>query len=464
PAGGGRRPGPVRQESQDGRLTTPNRAWLLPHVARIARAAARIFYRIRVEGEVPPRAGPVLFVANHPNSLVDPVLVAAAADRPVRFLAKAPLFEERLVGPLVRATGSIPVYRRQDDPALMERNASVFVAVHAALAGGAAVGIFPEGLSHSEPSLARLRTGAARIALGAATMADTPVPIVPIGIVLPQKDRFRSKALVLVGRAIDWTDLQGRPEDDVDAVRELTRRIEDALRNVTVNLERMEDRPLIECAAALYATEFGLDGARQEQVRRMRQAAEILHELREADPGRTSELLSRLQEFTESLTTLGLSPRGLEATVRPRAAVGWSIRNLVFFLAGAPIAFVGQLLFLVPYQLTDWISRRPDLPRDIRSARKLLGGGALYLLWCALLALLSGWLFGVPAGLAAALTLPMIALITLAVRERWRDAKRDVRRYFLLKRSGDVRNRLLEQRRDLARQLEELRREHSGTG
>ena len=85
------------------------------------------------------------------------MLVTAAADRPLRWLAKAPLFDERLVGPLVRATGSIPVYRRQDDPDLVERNASVFEAVHYALAGGAAVGIFPEGLSHSEPSLARLR-------------------------------------------------------------------------------------------------------------------------------------------------------------------------------------------------------------------------------------------------------------------------------------------------------------------
>ncbi len=290
------------------------------------------------------------------------------------------------------------------------------------------------------------------------------MPIVPIGIVLPQKDRFRSKALVLVGHSIEWTDVQGRPEDDADAVRELTRRIEDALRNVTVNLERMEDRPLIECAEAVYSAELGLDRARPEQVLRMRQATEILHGLREQDPGRTSELLARLHDFTESLTTVGLSPRGLEATVRPRAAVGWSLGNLVYFLVGAPIAFVGHLLFLVPYQLTDWFCRRPGLPRDIRSARKLLGGGALYLLWCALLTLFAWWLFGIPAGVAAAVTLPLIALITIAVRERWRDAQREVRRYFLLRRSGDVRSQLMEQRRNLAMQLDDLRRQHSGEG
>lgn len=431
-------------------------------MARIARASARIYYRIRVEGEAPPGSGPVLFVANHPNSLIDPVLVAAAADRPLQFLAKAPLFEERLVGPLMRATGSIPVYRRQDDPDLMDRNASVFAAVHAALADGAAVGIFPEGLSHSEPSLARLRTGAARIALGAADQADTVVPIIPIGIVLRQKDRFRSKALVLVGSPVPWSDLKGRPEDDTEAVRELTGRIEDALRDLTVNLERIEDGALIECAEAVYSAELGLHRTQRERVRRMRQATDILRNLRREDPERVADLLAHVQGFADSLSVLGLSPRGLEATVRPRAAVGWSTWNLVYFLLGAPIAFVGHGLFFVPYQLTDWFGRRPGIPRDIRAARKLLGGGALYLLWCALLALVAWWLFGVGAGVAAAVTLPLVALITLAVRERWRDAREEVRRYFMLRRTGDVRSRMLERRRELAARLERLRREISG--
>jgi 1-acyl-sn-glycerol-3-phosphate acyltransferase len=442
-------------------MNPPARAWLLPHTARIARAATRIFYRIRVDGETPPAAGPVLFVANHPNSLVDPVLVTAAADRPLRFLAKAPLFEERLVGPLMRATGSISVYRRQDDPDLMARNASVFEAVHRALAGGAAVGIFPEGLSHSEPSLARLRTGAARIALGAAEQGGVIVPIVPVGIVLRQKDRFRSKALVLVGRPVNWRDLHGRAEEDADAVRELTDRIERSLRNVTINLERAEDGPVIECAESVYAAEFSLERASKERIRRIRQATDTLRTLRREQPEAAEEIFASLREFADSLSVLGLSPRSLEAVARPRAAVSWSIRNLVFFLAGAPVAFVGHVLFLVPYQLTDWFSRRPGIPPDIRSARKLLGGGALYLIWCALLALLAGWLFGVPAGIATAVTLPLVAVITLAVRERWRDARRDTRRYLVLRRTGDVRGRLLERRRELAEELERLRREFS---
>ena len=386
------------------------------------------------------------------------MLVTAAADRPLRWLAKAPLFDERLVGPLVRATGSIPVYRRQDDPDLVERNASVFESVHYALAGGAAVGIFPEGLSHSEPSLARLRTGAARIVLGAAERGSAVVPIIPVGIVLRQKDRFRSKALVLVGHPVKWDDLQGRPEDDTEAVRELTDRIERALRDVTINLERVEDGPVIECAESLYAVEFALERAARATVRRLRQATEALRTLRVEDPAAAADVFARIRGFADSLAVLGLSPRSLETAIRPRAAVSWSVQQLLFFLIASPLAFAGQIVFLVPYQLTDWFANRPGIPRDIRSARKLLGGGALYLIWCVLLAFLLGWKYGLPGGIAAAVTLPLLALITLVTRERWRDARADVRRYFVLRRTGDIRSGLLEHRRELALDLERLRR------
>jgi len=440
---------------------TPRRAWLLPHVGRLSRLAARVFYRFTGEG-TPPAAGPVLLVANHPNSLVDPILVAAVAGRPVRFLAKAPLFGERLVGPLVRAAGSIPVYRAQDDPALMDRNASAFEAVHEALAGGAAVGIFPEGISHSEPALARLRTGAARIALGATERRGAAVAIVPVGIVLRQKERFRSEALALVGAPVDWDDLRGRGESDVEAVRELTARIESALRGVTVNLERREDGPLIECAEAIYAAELELDVTPEERVRRMRQASEMLARLRREDPARLAGLLGRVRGFATALDVLGLGPDELEGATRVRLSGGWIARALVYFLVGVPLAVAGHVVFLVPYQLTDRVAMRRGVPDDVRSTWKLLGGAAIYLAWCGLLAVAAGLGLGLRAGVLTAALLPLLALVTLWVRERWRDAREALRRARTLRRSGPLRQRLLTRRRELGIELDALRRDASG--
>ena len=68
--------------------------WLLPVFSGVCSAATRLFYRFEVRGPAPPGTGPLLLLANHPNSLVDPALVSAAAGRRVRFLAKAPLFDK----------------------------------------------------------------------------------------------------------------------------------------------------------------------------------------------------------------------------------------------------------------------------------------------------------------------------------------------------------------------------------
>ncbi|MDC0936987.1 1-acyl-sn-glycerol-3-phosphate acyltransferase, partial [Pirellulales bacterium] len=60
------------------------------------------------DAELVPQSGPVLLCANHANSLVDPVMIGIAARRPVRFMAKAPLFEHPVLGPPMRALGMIP--------------------------------------------------------------------------------------------------------------------------------------------------------------------------------------------------------------------------------------------------------------------------------------------------------------------------------------------------------------------
>ncbi|MGH7505006.1 MAG: 1-acyl-sn-glycerol-3-phosphate acyltransferase, partial [Longimicrobiales bacterium] len=117
-----------------------------------------MFYRLeRTGGPIPE--GPVLVVANHPNSLLDPLIIFRTAGRPTRPLAKAQLFDQAFVGTLLRGLGGLPIYRRQDGASQMHRNDETFRRAIDALRAGDAVQIYPEGLSHSEPGLAPLRTG-----------------------------------------------------------------------------------------------------------------------------------------------------------------------------------------------------------------------------------------------------------------------------------------------------------------
>jgi 1-acyl-sn-glycerol-3-phosphate acyltransferase len=141
-------------------------------IRSLGESLVRLYYPdLRVIGEPLPAAGPVVFVANHPNGLLDPLVLRMAAGRPVRFLAKSTLFGNPLGKLAMDAFGSVPVYRAQDAQGgtgdRSAANEKTFARCRALLAEGEAIALFPEGTSHSDPSLRPLKTGAARIALSA---------------------------------------------------------------------------------------------------------------------------------------------------------------------------------------------------------------------------------------------------------------------------------------------------------
>src|SRR5262245_62597461 len=121
--------------------------WMLRAMPTMSRLATHGYYRVTRAGIEPAEKGPALIVANHTNSLLDVAFVVLASRRRVRFMTKAPLFDYPGIGWLVKAVGSVPVYRRQDDPKLVAQNLDVFRDVYRAIAQGFAVGIFPEGTS-----------------------------------------------------------------------------------------------------------------------------------------------------------------------------------------------------------------------------------------------------------------------------------------------------------------------------
>jgi glycerol-3-phosphate O-acyltransferase/dihydroxyacetone phosphate acyltransferase len=437
--------------------------WLLPLIPRLASATMRAYYRLTVVGAAVPASGPVLVVANHPNSLLDPAMVATAARRPVRFLAKAPLFDDPLVGWLIRASGSIPVFRAADDPAAMGRNAEMFRAVHAALAGGAAVGIFPEGLSHSDPSIAPLKTGAARMALGAYQLLSGAFPILPVGLVFRAKDRFRSEALVVVGEGVQWADLAPRGQDDAAAVLELTARIDAGLRAVTVNLARWEDAPIVECAESVYAAEITPASDEAHRIERLRMTTEVLGRLRQHDAAEWWPLFCDVSHHARVLRRLRLTPADLHADTSAHTAARWAAMRLP--LVGLPVLFftaLGLALLWPPYRLTGLLERIARPRHDVRSTHKVLTAIPLFALWTALLAALAGQRGGPATTAAVLVALPCLALFALAVSERWREAWSDARRFFILTRRGAFVRELRERQRALALRLHAVL-EASGT-
>src|SRR5256886_6321977 len=218
------------------------RALLLP----LLRVVLRIFFRrIEVSGtDSVPRVGPVIFVLTHPNGLIDPAFLLCLAPRRVSFLAKAPLFRMPIVGAVARALEAIPVHRRQDAGADPRKNAETFEAARGVLVRGGTIAVFPEGASHSDPKLRPLKTGTARIALGAAAALppNLILQIVPVGLYYRAKQTFRSVALLHFGTplSVERIALARGAEPPAEPVQRLTARIERALRDVTPAAEEAD--------------------------------------------------------------------------------------------------------------------------------------------------------------------------------------------------------------------------------
>lgn len=436
--------------------------WLLPVLSTIATLVSRTYFRLTRAGASVPPTGPVLLVANHPNSLLDPAMVSVAAQRPVRFLAKAPLFTDRLVGWLVRGAGAIPVYRHRDDPAQTSKNSEMFSAVRDALTSGSAVGIFPEGISHAEPSLSPLKTGAARIALDAGEVLGHDFPIVPVGLVFRARDRFRSEAMVIVGDAISWRDLAGRGAGDSEAVRDLTARIDAALRQVTINLERWEDARIVECAEAVHAAEFETDGSPAARVTRLKVITERLKSLRETNDPRWQPLADDIARHDRLLRRLRLKPSELHGEALTGQAIRWTFRQLPYSgLMPIAITVLGSILFWVPYRLTGAVAKRTAPQLDAVSTHKAMYGIVIFLAWIILLVTVVGLTAGFVAALIALLALPIIGFAVLTVGERWRDAWGEAQRFILRKRRGDLIAEMKSRQRELAQRVEQIRLERA---
>jgi glycerol-3-phosphate O-acyltransferase/dihydroxyacetone phosphate acyltransferase len=401
------------------------------------RLCVRIFYRrIELLGVERTPDGPVIFAVNHPNGLVDPLFLLCFAPRPVSFLAKAPLFRYPVIGWFVRAFDTIPVYRKQDNTA--GTNEETFSRARDVLQRGGSVAIFPEGTTHDDPRLRELKTGAARIALG----ADVPaLTVVPTGIYYTDKHVFRSSALMLFGEPIHVQPLAVKGEPPVDAVEQLTSAIDAGLDTVTLQADSHAALALISRAEDIFTADDEQPLAEEFDLRR--RFIEGYHYLSARDPKRLEQLQQRIAQFESELRRANLDVHEL----KPRVDALRLFRVIVLL----PLAIAGAVLNYPTYRLIGFVAGRlAKGERNVMATMKFLGALLLF----PLTYIAAAFFIGVYA-----LALPFLGYLALIVFEEVDEVIGDLRavRHRMLRTSGHA--RLIAQREAIRDELLSVARE-----
>jgi 1-acyl-sn-glycerol-3-phosphate acyltransferase len=393
------------------------------------RVVTRVFFRqIEIAGlEHVPTDGPVLFAGNHPNSLIDPILIITTCGRKVHFAAKDALFKGRIMRAVLRGLGAVPIKRRDDrdgtrepakpvDGATPVDNDAAFDAMFAVLGEGGAIGIFPEGLSHDESQLARLKTGAARLALGGAQRASKPIRIVPCGLTFIHPKRFRSRVLVQFGPPIAVT---AATPNNPDEVRELTTEIDIAMRRLTINAPDWDTVRALDVVRRLYQPhEISIED-RVELARRFN----TYYSAVAADP-RVLTLMGRVRAYQQRLDELGVTDRELARDLSKLEVGARVMRHLALVAFWLPLSVPGAPLHVPPLVFARFASSKLTPRKDVIATTKLLVGLMLVLLAYAGTVALLWWKAGFWWALTATILLPVSGFATLRVLDRLRLVRR----------------------------------------
>jgi len=366
-----------------------------------------------------PREGPVILCINHPNNFIDSLVVGAAVRRKVHYLATAALFRHPLVARFLLAAGAIPVWRKQDNPEKIDRNADTFAACAAGFEHGALIAIYPEGTTHAEARVRRLKTGAARIALAWEAAHPRTLAMVPVGLTFEARKSFRARVLVSFGARLPLhAYADAYREDPVKAVDALTRHLQEAMEAEVVNVERIDDAQLLQAIETLYRDVLaravmdarGVGPRGVDRVRLSRSIVEAIGWFKAREPARVEAIWQRIRTYRALLAQYHLRDETVRARLerlpaRHRIIYSWDA------VVGFPFFLYGTLVNLLPYLVPRWLAQHMARKEtDYATVRLLASIVAFPVFWG-----LQTWLVRSTAGglVAAlfALSLPLSGLI-----------------------------------------------------
>jgi glycerol-3-phosphate O-acyltransferase / dihydroxyacetone phosphate acyltransferase len=357
----------------------------------LMRSTIKVFFRsITVKNsEAIPGEGPVIILANHPSTFMDPIVIASVINRKVFFLGKGELFRGTFAKWLLPKLNIIPVYRKQDDPTLMSKNADTFKKCFEHLENGGAILIFPEGVSITERKLKPVKTGAARIALGAEARNDFKlgVKIINIGLNYADPHKFNRDLFINIKEPIQVERYaQTFVADEFKAAEELTEEIRTQLEDIIISIQDTRVDELVRNIETLY--KYNLKKARgvsgndtETDFSITRNIVKAVTYYSETDPDYVASIEQRIKNYLEHLKELNLDDEDLSRNKTNKSFIGTNIRALFFLIAGFPFYVYGLINNFLPFEIPGLLADKIAKSKDFRGAIGMVLGMFTFLIF-----------------------------------------------------------------------------------
>ncbi|MCU0369440.1 MAG: 1-acyl-sn-glycerol-3-phosphate acyltransferase [Cyclobacteriaceae bacterium] len=353
----------------------------------------RFLFRLTVKGyfraiyikgqEHIPRTGPVIFAPNHPSAFMDPILLSTQIDRKLFFLARGDIFQKQVTSTLFSWINMIPVYRKGETQGHGEKNDMVFQKCFDHLAKGKSLMIFPEGNSKTERRLRPLKTGVARIALGAESLNEFKlgVKIIPVGINYADPHTFRTDVFINFGSPISAEEYKAMfMQDEREGAALLTERLRSELEKVLVIVQDERLEKLVSQIEQLYRSKLR---ETLEPADKGSQDFQLSKDIVQAvdyhinnNPERVELFQANIDAYMNGLKELNIR----DAQVRASNINLDVMRSLFYFVTALPLFLYGYITNYIPYRLAGIISDLIPLREDFVGSIKIAVGMFVFLI------------------------------------------------------------------------------------
>lgn len=436
-------------------------------LSNIIRIALKFFFRkIEVKGsENIPAKGPMILVGNHPNTFMDPILLGyAVLPKQAHFLANGSIFKTRMARLVLSQLHTIPIYRKQDIHEKRDQlNEDAFAKCFEFLASGGVLMIFPEGNSINERKLRPLKTGTARIALGAEQQHNfaLPLTILPIGLNYSNPTRFREEVMINIGKPFDVKMYEPLfQENPQEAVKELTSFIQQQLSSLIVVTADEQVDDLVKKIETVYKKEI-IPHAKPTtvDVNLTQNIVKALQYFQENNPVLVRELKSKIDTYFETIKQFKLNDYliGKSEDIRK----GKLVRYVFYFITGFPLYVSGLLFNYIPYiipsKIARWISKDEEYRAPIMMSAGIFTFPLYYtfVIWSFWIALPTVWTVVV-----LLLLMPLSGFFVLHYYKRLKNARSTFAYYRIFKRDKGVLQWFSDQRDEIIQLLETARQQY----